>query len=199
MPSVVMSINELRKALAAKTGPLAPVPADFRIGPALGRELVQIVVSDVKSRFLTSSAPDGRQWKPLKYARPRGPGRPLLDTGLLMASITGTHTDTSVTVGTNRPGAALHQFGGTVTPKRGKYLTIPLTPMAAAARSPRMLVGTKALPVFARMVGGRWVGHFLCVKKVEVPARPFLGLSRRGTEAVVAAVQDELARRWEKT
>lgn len=196
MPSVVMNINELRKALAAKTGPLAPVPADFTIGPELGRELVQIVVSDVKSRFLTSTAPDGRQWKPLKYARPRGPGQPLLDTGALMASITGTFDATSVTVGTNRPGAALHQFGGTVRPKKGKFLTVPLTPAAVRAGSPRMMTGTAAVPLFARMVGGRWVGHFLCVRKAEVPARPFLGLSRRGGEAVVAAVQDELARRW---
>lgn len=194
MPAIVMSVEQLAAAVRARAAPV--VPEEFRIGPALGRELVQVLVSDVKKRFVTSTAPDGTPWKPLKYPRPRGPGKPLLDTGLLLASISGDFTPTSLRVGTNRQGAALHQFGGTVTPKKGKFLAIPNTPAAVRAGSPRNATGSAAVPLFARRRGGQWVGHFILARKVTVPARPFLGASEEAVRAVLAAIAAEIEAKW---
>jgi phage gpG-like protein len=191
----VLSLADLARAANAASGPLAP-PLDPRkpLDARTGRELVQVVVADVKKRFATSTAPDGARWKPLRYARPRGGDRPLRDTGRLMASITGTADATSVTVGTARPGAALHQDGGVVRPRKGKFLAIPLTKEAARAGSPRKMRPSRGKPVFAKKVGGRWVGHFLLVKQAKVPARPFLGLSKEGERAVGAVLADAAAR-----
>lgn len=198
MPALTLTIDELRTAIARLAPPVVPLaPAGFALDPGLGRELVQILVSDVKGRFLSSTAPDGRAWAPLKRPRPSGGGKPLLDTGALMASISGRFTPTSVVVGTNRPGAALHQFGGTVRPVKGKFLAIPLTPMAKRAGSPRRLTGTAALPLFARRIEGELRGHFLLVKGAKVPARPFLGVSADGSKALLGAIGAAIARRWE--
>ena len=61
----------------------------------------------------------------LTVAIKRG-SNPLRDTGQLMISIHHTMRGTdSVVVSTNRAGARLQNEGGTIRPKRGKYLWIP--------------------------------------------------------------------------
>lgn len=61
----------------------------------------------------------------LTVAIKRG-SNPLRDTGQLMSSIHHTMRGTdSVVVSTNRTGARLQNEGGTIRPKRGKYLWIP--------------------------------------------------------------------------
>ena len=194
-----MTFAELaRRARESGPGnPLAvPVSAAAPLDARAQRELVQVLVSDVKRRFATSTAPDGARWRPLKFRRARGGDRPLQDTGRLLASVTGRATPTEVVVGTAHPAAALHQFGGTVRPKKGKYLAIPLTREAARAGSPRRMKGTPRAPLFAKKVGGRWVGHFLLARKAVVPARPFLGISKEAERAVAAVLADAAARRW---
>jgi phage gpG-like protein len=177
-----------------------PLPAAGPLSAQVGREIVQAAVSDVKRRFATGTAPDGTRWRPLRYPRPNGGDQPLRDTGQLAASIVGEHTPNEVVVSTNRVGARLHHFGGKVEPKKAKVLTIPLTKEAKRAGSPRRLVRRKGdpLPLFARMVGSRLVGHFLCVKKVVVPARPFMGLSREGWDLIAAVLAEDAARRWQQ-
>lgn len=98
-------------------------------------------------------------------------------------------------VGTNVPYARIHEFGGTINPKHGKYLTVPLTPAAAMyrGRTPGLRAG--ALPLrfipSKRGVGGvlvlqtksfrttkgtvkRGEAMFALVKSVRMPARPFM-------------------------
>jgi phage gpG-like protein len=194
-----MTFAELARSAKSATGPLTiPVSAAAPLDPRAQRELVQAIVSDVKRRFATGTTPEGARWRPLKYARPRGGNRPLLDTGRLMASITGRSSPTEVVVGTAHPAAPLHQHGGTVRPKKGKYLAIPLTKEAQRAGSPRRMKGTKAVPLFARKVDGRWVGHFLLAKKAVVPARPFLGLSKEVVQVIAAILGEAAARRWQQ-
>ena len=195
----VMSVADLARHAAAASGPLAP-PVDPRrpLHPQTGRELVQAVVADVKRRFYTGTSPDGRRWKPLKYPRPRGGDRPGLDTGRLANSVTGRVLPDGVAVGTAHPAAALFHFGGTVRPKRAKRLAIPLTKEAVRAGSPRRMKGTPKVPLFAKKVGGRWVGHFLLVRQTRHAAREFLGLSREGWAAVAAVLGDAAARRFER-
>jgi|LSQX01.1.fsa_nt_gb phage virion morphogenesis protein len=74
----------------------------------------------------------------------------LQDTGRLKNSITRLYDDTSAVVGTNVIYAGIHQFGGTIKPKRAKAL--------------------------------RFNGRF--VKKVEMPARPFLQLDEGDFEEI---------------
>lgn len=93
-------------------------------------------LADVRENFDKSHGPDGQAWKPLAFPRPnsKGSDKPLLNNGILRASVTGTGqghveeiTDHSLTIGTNLPYARLQQEGGTITPKSGKALALPLT------------------------------------------------------------------------
>ena len=63
-------------------------------------------------------------------------GQPLLDTGTLLRAFTWSlGTDRrSVIVGNPVKYAALQNFGGTVTPKSGKFLAIPIAKMPRAAK-----------------------------------------------------------------
>jgi phage gpG-like protein len=77
-------------------------------------------------------------------------GQPLRDTGLLQRSITYKPDQTGVTIGTNQmPRAAVHQFGAVIKPKNAKQLVFP---------GP----------------GGR----LIFAKKVTIPARPFMPLTK---------------------
>jgi phage gpG-like protein len=196
--ATVLTLADLARAAQAAAGPLGPpVKAG---GPALDaaglREVVQIGTADIKRRFATGTAPDGTRWRPLRYNRPSGAGQPLRDTGRLMASIAGRVEPGRVVWFTARPGAALQNEGGTVVPRKGKFLAIPLTRQAQRAGSPRKMRGTPGAPLFARRVNGRLVGHFLLVKKAVVPARPFMGLSEAARAAIASAAAEAAARRW---
>lgn len=81
-------------------------------------------------------------------------GKPLVDTGALRNSITSRADDEGVTVGTNLRQARLHQFGGTIVPKKAKMLAFP---------------GPNGMILFA--------------KRVTIPARPYMPL-RRGAQIV---------------
>ena len=186
-----------RLASKPESGLGIPLPAAGPLSADTGREIVQIAVSDVKRRFATGTAPDGTKWRPLKYPRPNGGDQPLKDTGALAASITGESSPTEVVVGTNRVGARLMNYGGIVRPKNAKVLTIPLTKEAKRAGSPRRLSKTGDLPLFARMVNGQWIGHFLCVKQVTVPARPFIALSPDAIRIIGRVLLEAAGKSWE--
>lgn len=166
----------------------APRPGGaVRLPPQTGKIVGQIMVSDIKSRFATGTDPQGRKWRPLKHPRPRGGNQPLRDTGLLMASFTARVEPSAVVVGTNRQGAAPHNFGGVVRAKN-KMLAIPLTKEAQRSGGPRRFGRRKELefrPTGKRRVfllgtedkAGRFVGQFLLVDQVRIPQREFMGVS----------------------
>lgn len=183
-------------ARRARQGAYTPTPGEnrvtqpagpVRLPPATGKIVGQLMVSDIKSRFATGTDPAGRKWRPLKHPRPRGGNQPLRDTGLLMASFTARVEPTAVVVGTNRAGAALHNFGGVVR-ARNKMLAIPLTKEAIRSGGPRRFGKRKELefrPTGKRRVfilgvedkRGRFVGQFLLVDQVRMPQREFMGVS----------------------
>ncbi len=137
-------------------------------------------VSEIQDRFQASRSVTGAVWKPLKFPRVRGGDKPLLDQGILRASFTHKNDGTTLTVGTAQKQAPLMQFGGIVTPKKGKFLAIPMTKQALRAGSPRRMTGLRTRinrggRSGAMMRGG--VTQFLLVKKVTVPARSFMGFS----------------------
>jgi phage gpG-like protein len=122
------------------------------ISPALARLIVQVkdrrpvleamgtqLVTITKKAFNDASL-RAATWPPKRD----GSAATLKKTGALWQSIRITEiTATSVTVGSDRKYAAIHQLGGEITPK-----------------------AAKALRFFS---GGRW----WTVKKVTMPARPF--------------------------
>lgn len=195
--------GSLTPTLSVSQGPTPPTAGAIRIPPLLGRQLVQIMVSDIKGRFSSGTDPQGQPWVPLKWPRPTGGDKPLRDTGVLMASFTGRFDATSVTVGTTHPGAALHNFGGTVR-ARNKMLAIPLTKEARRSGGPRRFgrtlrfqpTGKRRVFVLYEMVNGQRVGQFLLVDQVTVPQREFMGLSPRGLQNVQDAITDAVVKGW---
>jgi len=101
------------------------------------------MIASVKDNFQGTHDPLGNQWKPLKYPRPAGGDKPLSDTRVLGTSATAAGpghveelTEGSFKLGTNLDRAAIHQFGGTIKPRKAKMLSIPLTREAARIGSP---------------------------------------------------------------
>ncbi len=108
-------------------------------------------------------APDGSAWKPLNpaYAASKpGSGGILSLHGHLRDSIVSSSTATTAEWGSNLEYAAIHQVGGTIRPKKGKFLSF--------------LLGERR--VFAR--------------KVEIPARPYLGFGEDEKRAVLDFIDD---------
>ena len=111
-----------------------PLPEEARVVNVFLKRARLLMIADVKENFDKSAGPDGTPWKPLKFPRPRGGNKPLLDTGMLRASVTGGspefRADTGlnyVSIGTVRPGANLMHAGGTVVPTGDRLLAPPPT------------------------------------------------------------------------
>lgn len=166
------------------------------------RDCRQAIVSTTKENFTGGHGPDGRGWPPLKHGRPGGKqaGLPLRDKGLLMASIISagrghieTLTPTTLVVGTNLEYAAIHQYGGTITPKGHPFLAIPQTREAqragGAKNFPRPLVaviGQRGGVLLEKRTTGKGrrakvkdVVQYILTRRVVIPARPFLGLGQK--------------------
>ncbi len=130
-----------------------PVPLFDRIG----NDLAEMA----RQGFVHGESPGGEPWAPLKFRA----GQPLRDTGRLMNSITHRVSRDYIEVGTNVKYAAVHQFGATIRPKRGKFLVFK--PRGASN------------PIFAR--------------EVTIPARPFLPdetLPPDWLQAIISRVND---------
>lgn len=157
-----------------------------------------VVVSGVKEHFQNSVAPDGTPWPALSHPRPTGGNKPLLDKGLLQASLSALVTEDSITLRANSPGAAIQQFGGTIVPKSAKALTIPITAEAQRAGSPRRFPRVLFIPrgkdYLAESVGkgkrSKLVVHYLLRASVTVTARPYLGISAATTQTINEVVAD---------
>ena len=121
-------------------------------GPPL-KALGPILVASTRNRIVAEQSPDGTPFAPLNrdYAavEKKGPGilRERAMRGGLFASLTSEQGGRTLRIGTNKLYAAVHQFGATIRPVRAPALVFRL--------------------------GGRLVR----AEKVEIPARPFLGIS----------------------
>lgn len=116
-------------------------------------------VSSTQERFIRKSSPNGLGWKPAH----RG-GQTLRDTGRLFQSLTYRATQNGVEWGTNVIYAAIHQFGGTIKPKKAKKLVFR---------------GLKGM-VFAN--------------QVNIPARPYLGINDEDRTEMANLIQDWMGR-----
>jgi len=119
------------------------------LSPAMD-EIGNSLATSARHRFETQRSPDGEPWEPSAAAWGKTSatetGKTLVARGHLRDSITHEADGETVRVGTNVVYAAIHQFGGEITPKRGSHLVFK-------------------------------VGDgFVRVSRVEIPARPYLGI-----------------------
>jgi phage gpG-like protein len=151
------------------------IRADARKLRAAGRPALVAVgvylVSKVHQCFRESRDPWGRPWAPLRSRR----GKPLLNTGLFLASFTYAVAGNAVRVVSGFPWAAVHLRGATI---RVPEMRRP-HPM-----KPWMFPGRDGRLVFTRRIRAH--------TKV-IPARPMVGWSPQwvaGADAAVRAVLD---------
>ena len=175
-----------------------------------------LIVASAKENFAGAHSPDGVAWKPLAHARPNSKGgdKPLRDKGLLMASVTSIAgsrgniselTDTYLVHGTNLEYAAIHQYGGTITPRNAKMLAIPLTRDADRAGyakdfpRPLFIITSKAGNVFLAETKAKskkqpsgLTLHYILKDRVTIPARPFLGFGAKLVAGIIEIFRDFL-------
>lgn len=118
------AVTEALAKLSARVGNMAPYLQ------ALGEDIVE----RTKTRFGTSTGPDGNGWKAyspvtlgLMRARGQAPKRLLVDTGALSNQIYATvQGQNTLRVAASQNYAAIHQFGGMAG--RGRKVKIPARP-----------------------------------------------------------------------
>lgn len=115
MAQVSIDIDD--SALKAKIERILATAQSREMFATIGRS----VVTRVRLCFKLGVDPWGKPWAPLKMRQ----GQPLRDTGRLANSVTMRADNAGVTIGTNVQYARTHQFGATITPKKGKYLVFP--------------------------------------------------------------------------
>lgn len=118
-------------------------------------------------RFRRGVDPDGRPWPKSMRAYMQG-GQTLRDTGLLQSSVTFQADRRGLdfgVIGSNLKYARIHQYGGVIRPKKAKALTFALAD-----------------------------GTFVQVKKVVMPARPYIGISTEDEAGLVALTIEYMQR-----
>jgi phage virion morphogenesis protein len=133
--------------------------AHFADRQRLAANIGEAMVAATRKRFRDEEGPDGAAWPKSRRAEEEG-GQTLTDKATLKNSIGYEATPDTVAWGTNDIRAAAHQNGAEITPKKGRFLKFP---------------GAGGKDVF--------------VKKVTLPARPFVGF----TEEDQAEAQAETA------
>lgn len=118
--------------------------------------------NSTRERFRSQTAPDGSRWKPSLRAQLTG-GKTLTKDGHLGDSISSQADDKEAVWGANRIYAAIHQFGGTIRAKDAGRLRFNIP-------------------------GIGWRS----ARQVQIPARPFLGLSDADRQDILELVNDHL-------
>lgn len=130
--------------------------------------LAEGVRESTLERFKQGRGPDGKRWKTSIRAAETG-GKTLIDSSQLRNSIQVTADASGFAVGTNAKHAATHQFGDqgrTIRARKAKNLHF--------------------------QVGGQWVSKKQV--KVNIPARPFLGLSDEDMQEIKATTEEFIGR-----
>lgn len=130
--------------------------------------LGEVVRDSTVERFKQGKDPQGKRWQASIRAMQSG-GKTLVKTAQLRNSIRTKSDASGFAVGTNVKHAATHQFG-----EQGRTIR------AKTSKGLRF------------MVGGRWVTKKQV--KVNIPARPYLGLSDEDMQEIKATVEDFVTR-----
>ncbi|MCE7915418.1 MAG: phage virion morphogenesis protein [Nitrosomonas sp. PRO4] len=127
------------------------------------RDIATYGENSTRDRFKTGTDPDGNAWKPSLRVQEKG-GKTLIDSNRLLSSITSQSGNDFAEWGTNVIYAAIHQVGGEIRPKAAKSLFFKVADGTARR-----------------------------VKKVTIPARPFLGINAEDEENILDIVNQHLA------
>lgn len=141
----------------------------------LARNVAEVALGQIATSFEQERDPYDKPWDKSLRANLEG-GQTLSDTGRLRRSFTYSANPRGFIVGTNVQYAAIHQYGGTIRPKRAKYLRFRLAGGSGRRKSGR--------------------GHWVQTEQVAIPARPFIPepeLSPRWERAFTEAIERYLA------
>ncbi|MCJ8342472.1 MAG: phage virion morphogenesis protein [Cetobacterium sp.] len=145
--------------------------------------LLKTIAIDIKKEtqlnFKKQQDPNGQTWK-----KNRRGGQILAKTGILKQSFTTYIHGNIASVGTNIPYARIHQYGGTIKPKRGKYLAIPINRKVEGS-SPKDFTDTVCIKAKNALYIVRKIDKkgknleflFKLQKEVIIPERKFLGIN----------------------
>lgn len=165
------------------------------IAPRLGEYLLE----SSQRRFDTQRAPDGSPWAPLKkrYAERKKYHRDKILTlrGYLRRNIRYQSAGPNAAqVGSNTPYAAIHQLGGAIK-RKAREATVRLRTTAKGDLMRQ--AGHSNLAVFAGRRQQRAVERKALVPEhiIDMPARPFFGVSGEDEVLIAARVADWLAGR----
>ncbi|WP_018652983.1 phage virion morphogenesis protein [Actinobacillus capsulatus] len=107
----------------------------------MGEELLAIHFA----RFTARKAPNGTPWQPLKdwyrESKKKNADKILTLDGHLSGTLRYQASDTGVVFGSDRPYAAIHQFGGTITTKNTKALNVQGRPVKSVTIPARPWLG----------------------------------------------------------
>jgi phage gpG-like protein len=138
--------------------------------------------------------------------RPDGEARKLNSTGRLLKSFLAAKVEVTpytVTVGSSGvPYALIHQLGGVVKAKPGKFLAIPLTRKAANAGSASRWWASAEKPHFeGRTIAGGKPSKpaFALLQSVTIPARPYLGFRAEDHQLLLGLLRAYLTPKAPKT
>ncbi len=126
------------------------------------RAIGVLLVSSTTERFSQGLNPEGMPWIPSRRASEAG-GKTLVNTSRLEKSVNFFVNESEVEVGTNLEYAAIHQHGGTITPKNGAYLHF---------------IGVDGRDVFT--------------KSVKIPKRSYLGINTKDKEYILGIVKKSI-------
>jgi phage gpG-like protein len=101
-----------------------------------------------------------------------------------------TATSVTVEVGTNLQHAAIHEYGGTIRPKKGKYLAIPIGTLTGSPQTHELKL-RKTGAGNLLLVNASGTPQYLLRQSVEIPARPYM---RPAWDENQEAIQTEVAR-----
>lgn len=168
------------------------------------------MVRSVQKTFREGGRP--RKWDKSRRATETS-GQTMRHKGELMRSITHVVRGNTVEIGTNLEYARIHQYGGTITPKRAKALTVPVHVKAYGKRAadfpdlvyiPRRGAGKDAILAMVKArkgkggslmrAGAQIIPYFVLKRSVKIPARPFLQILPEDTSRL-----DRLAEKYLST
>ena len=158
-------------------------------GTDVMNRLGEYLQSSTEARFKTQTAPDGSAWQPLqpRYAKRKKYAKDKILTlrGYLRSGIHYQVTgDAEVQVGSNTKYAAIHQLGGSIDQnaqsRKMRYRSV-------AGRV--LFAGRK----HKRGVTERWVTRG--AYQVNIPARPFLGISTEDDKEIRSIILDWVVER----
>ena len=135
---------------------------------SINAALAEVVRDSTLERFRQGKEPEGRRWKTSIRAANEG-GRTLIQSAQLRNSIHARSDASGFAVGTNVKHAATHQFGEpgrTIRARRKKALRF--------------------------RINEHWVSKKQV--RIQIPARPFLGLSDEDMQEIKGTVEDFIAR-----